>query len=73
MKKFYYAKKASKFLNKHNINIKDSRFVYFLRSEFYTYHKLWFKDYKISLGLILMLTLETLYGGIGFLLGKLER
>jgi hypothetical protein len=70
-KKFYYARKASTYITKHNLKLTDSKFIYFLRPEFYKYYKLWFKNPLVSLGLILMLTLETISGGLGYLYGKI--
>jgi len=69
-KKFYYAKKASTYISKHGMKLTDSKFVYFLRPEFYKYSHLWLKNLIVSFGLILMLTLETFAGGFGFLYGK---
>lgn len=72
-KKFYYAKKASTYISKHNMSIIDSKFIYFLRPEFYSNPKLWLKNPIVSLGLIMMLTLETIFGGCGFLWGKAKK
>lgn len=70
-KKFYYAQKASTYISKHNMKLTDSKFVYFLRPEFYKYTHLWLRNPLESLGLVFMLTLETFAGGFGFLYGKL--
>lgn len=72
-KKFYYAQKASTYITKHKMKLTDSKFIYFLRPEFYTFPKLWFKNIVVSLGLIFMLTLETFAGGLGFLYGSLKK
>lgn len=69
-KKFYYAQKASTYISKHGMKLTDSKFVYFLRPEFYSYSHLWLKNILVSIGLIFMLTLETFAGGFGFLYGK---
>jgi len=71
-KKFYYAQKASTYISKHNMKLTDSKFVYFLRPEFYAYPQLWTKNILVSFGLVFMLTLETLAGGFGFLYGKIK-
>lgn len=71
-KKFYYAQKASTYIKKHNMKITDSKFVYFLRPEFYKYSHLWRKNLAISFGLIFMLTLETFAGAFGFIFGNLK-
>jgi glycosyltransferase involved in cell wall biosynthesis len=72
-KKFYYAQKASTYITKHKMKLTDSKFVYFLRPEFYEYSNLWTKNLLISAGLILMLTLETFAGGLGFIYGKIKQ
>lgn len=70
-KKFYYAQKASTYISKHNKSILDSKFVYFLRPEFYKYLNLWFKNPVVSVGLVTMLALETFVGGLGYIYGKI--
>ena len=72
-KKFYYAQKASTYISKHNMKLTDSKFIYFLRPEFYKYSNLWTKNLLISFGLICMLTLETFGGGLGFIYGKIKQ
>jgi len=72
-KKFYYAQKASTYITKHKMKLTDSKFVYFLRPEFYKYSNLWTKNFLISFGLIFMLTLETFGGGLGFIYGKIKQ
>jgi len=54
------------------MKLTDSKFVYFLRPEFYAYPQLWTKNILVSFGLVFMLTLETLAGGFGFLYGKIK-
>lgn len=71
-KKFYYIDTASLYLEKNNISIFSPKTLYFLRPSFYKNWTEWFKNPIISFGTIIMLTLETLAGGIGFLLTKLK-
>lgn len=71
-KKFYYAQKASTYISKHNMKLTDSKFVYFLRPEFRKFWKLWFDNILISVGLIVLLSLETFAGAAGFLYGKIK-
>ena len=71
-KKFYYAKKAHIYVKKSKLKVTDSKFIYFLRPEFYKYYKLWFKNPVVSIGLVFMLTLEFIAGGFGFVLGKIR-
>ncbi len=72
-KKFYYAKKAHVYVSKRKLKITDSKFIYFLRPEFYKHYKLWFKKPIVSIGLIFMLTCETVAGGLGYIIGKLNK
>jgi glycosyltransferase involved in cell wall biosynthesis len=71
-KKFYYAKKAHVYVKKSKLKVTDSKFIYFLRPEFYNYYRLWFKNPVVSLGLIIMLSLEFVAGGLGFVVGKMK-
>lgn len=71
-KKHYYAKLSHVYLSKNKISPIGSKTVYFLRPTFYKNYKLWFKSPKISLGTIVMLTGETIGGGVGFLQGYLH-
>ena len=72
-KKFYYAQKASVYISKHKMKLTDSKFIYFLRPEFYKYSKLWLKNPLISIGLIFLLTLETIAGTLGYLKSILNK
>jgi glycosyltransferase involved in cell wall biosynthesis len=69
-KKYYYASKAGKFVEKSKGGVFNPRFIYFLRPQFYKHKRLWLKDIKISLSLILLIFLETIAGGLGFIKGK---
>jgi glycosyltransferase involved in cell wall biosynthesis len=68
-KKFYYASKSHSFVKNSDGGVINFRFLYFLRPQFYTHSRLWFKDLGISFGLLILLFLELLFGGIGFLIG----
>jgi glycosyltransferase involved in cell wall biosynthesis len=69
-KKFYYAKKAHRYLKKQNISTLSPKTVYFLRPIFY---KSW-KEYLIHpllfLGMVFLLSGELVMGSLGFFIGK---
>ena len=72
-KKFYYAKLAHRYLKKHKISIISTKTIYFLRPVFYRNWKKLIKHPLLTLGLIIMLTLEQLGGMFGFLYGKMKK
>jgi glycosyltransferase involved in cell wall biosynthesis len=72
-KKFYYASKVTTYVKKRKKSIFDSKFVYFLRPHFYRHYYLWLKNPIVSIGLIFMLTCETFAGGLGYIIGKLNK
>ena len=72
-KKFYYGLHAHQYLVKHKIALVSPRTIYFLRPLFYKnwtkliYHPL------LSLAMTYMLFVETLGGGLGYILGRLRK
>lgn len=71
-KKYYYAKTVSKYLAKQNISPIGPRTIYFLRPAFYKKWPLLLKNPFISLAMILMLTIEMIYGVVGYIKGLLN-
>lgn len=71
-KKFYYAKLAHRYLKKHKISIISTKTIYFLRPVFYKNWKKLIQHPLLTLGLIIMLTLEQLGGILGFIYGKIK-
>lgn len=71
-KKFYYAKLAPRYLKKHHISIFSPKTIYFLRPIFYKKWKKLIQHPILTIGLILMLTLEQIAGALGFLYGKIR-
>jgi len=69
-KKYYYASKANKFVQKSKGGVFNPRFIYFLRPQFYKYNKLWLKDIEVSLYLVTLLCMEIFAGGLGYFVGK---
>src|SRR3989344_572396 len=71
-KKYYYGLSAYKYLKKQNLPILGQTTVYFLRVGFYKrFYKL-FKNPLVSLAMVIMLSAETVGGGLGYLIGRLR-
>lgn len=71
-KKYYYGLSANKYLTNQNLSPFSAKTIYLLRKAFY---KNWLKLIShpvLTLAMFLMLTLETLGGGVGYLLGKFK-
>lgn len=71
-KKYYYALKSSRYLKKNTIPIIGPKTIYFLRPVFY---KHWYKLIShpiLTLGMFLMLTLEQIAGGLGYVKGRIN-
>lgn len=71
-KKFYYAKLAHRYFKKHKISVISTKTIYFLRPVFYKNWKKLVQNPLMTLGLIIMLSLEQIGGAIGFLYGKIR-
>lgn len=69
-KKYYYGLSAHKFLEKQNLPLLGPHTVYFLRSGFYKNWKKLFRNPVISLVMFVMLVVETIGGGLGYLVGR---
>lgn len=67
-KKFYYASNSYRFVKKSNLPVLNSRFVYFLRPQFYHHWRFWFKSLRITFSLFLLLILQSFAAFFGFLL-----
>ena len=72
-KKYYYAQKLSPYLEKHPPFLTAQQAIYFLRPAFYRNWKKLISHPILTLGMFLMLTIESLAGGMGFLKGKFRR
>lgn len=71
-KKFYYGLSADKYLRKQKVAVFSPKTVYFLRPTFYKSWKKLIKHPFFSLFLFLMLFVELLGGGLGFIVGKIR-
>lgn len=72
-KKFCYALPAYKYLSKHNIPVIGSKTIYFLRPIFYKNWKKILTHPILSSGLFLMLLIEQMAGGLGYIYGRLSK
>jgi len=70
-KKFYYAICAYRYLKKHKISLVSSKTIFFLRPVFYKNWKKLLSHPLLSLGMIVMLTLEQVWGMIGYFYGRI--
>lgn len=72
-KKFYYALRADRYLSKQNIRMFSPKTIYFLRPVFYKNLDRIIKNPSLSLGMIIMLSLELVGGGAGYLMGRVRK
>ena len=72
-KKFYYALSLNKYLQKHKINAFSAKTIYFLRPVFYKHWEKLLAHPILTLGMILMFTLELLGGGLGYFVGRFKK
>lgn len=73
MKKFYYGLKAHRYLTKHNISIISAKTVYFMRPIFFKNWQRLIKNPELSSGLVILMFVELLAGGFGYLLGRIRK
>lgn len=72
-KKYYYGMNAHKYLSKHNIPIISPKTIYFLRPLFYKNWTKLLQQPVLSLAMIYMLSIELVGGGLGYLIGRLQK
>lgn len=72
-KKFYYAVSAYRYFEKHHIPIISSKTIYFLRPVFYRNWKKLLFNPLLSLAMIVMLSVELLGGGLGYIVGRIKK
>lgn len=71
-KKYYYALKANRYLRKNKISAFGPKTIYFLRPVFYKNWKILISHPILSIGMFIMLFLEQIAGGLGYIKGKVE-
>ena len=71
-KKFYYALRAYRYLEKHNIPAVGPKTIYFLRPVFIKNWRKLLLHPILTLAMIIMLSAELVGGGLGYLLGRIR-
>jgi len=72
-KKYYYALSSYRYLKKHHISTFSPKTIYFLRPVFYKNWKKLISHPILSLGMFVMLSLQLLGGGLGYLVGRIKK
>ncbi len=72
-KKYYYGLRSYRFVEKHNVAKFSPKMIYFLRPVFYKNWRRFFKNPMLTLGMVVMLSIELIGGGAGYLVGKLRK
>lgn len=72
-KKFYYALRSHRYFSKQKISAISPKTIYFLRPVFYRHFDKILSHPLLSLGMILMFTLELMGGGLGYLVGRMRK
>lgn len=70
-KKYYYALKSNRYLKKNNISIFSPKTIYILRPVFYKNWKILLNNPILTLGMIIMLTMEQISGALGYIIGRI--
>ncbi len=69
-RKYYYGLSVDKYLKKQKMSVINPRTIYFLRPAFYKNWKKLLKHPILSVGTIIMLVVESIGGGWGYIQGK---
>lgn len=72
-KKFYYALRLHRYLEKQKVSVVSSKTIYFLRPVFYKNNKKILLNPILTLGMFIMLSVELFAGGLGYLLGRFKK
>lgn len=72
-KKYYYAQNISNYFSKHKTSVVNQQSVYFLRPAFYRNWKFLIVHPFLLVGMLIMLSAETLAGVLGLLISFLKR
>lgn len=72
-KKFYYAKSAYNYLEKHHISAISPKTIYFLRPIFYKNWRKVLLNPQLSIPMFLMLSAELIGGALGYFYGRIKR
>ncbi len=72
-KKYYYALKSHRYLSKQKISLFSTKTIYFLRPVFYRHFDRILTHPVLSLGMFLMLSIELVGGGLGYITGRIKK
>lgn len=72
-KKYYYGLKAHTYMQKNKVSVFGTKTIYFLRPVFYSQWKKLISHPFMSISMFVMLTIEQLYGGIGYMMGRFHK
>lgn len=72
-KKFYYALRSHRYIQKRDMSIIGSKTIYFLRPVFYRKWKKLISDPVLATAMIIMFIFELGGGGMGYLVGKYKK
>lgn len=71
-RKYYYGLSVHKYLSKQQISLISPVTMYLLRPAFYENWKILLNNPLVSLQMMIMLTIETFGGGLGYLMGRMN-
>lgn len=71
-KKYYYGLRSYHYFQKHGISVIGGKAIYFLRPVFYRNWRKLLSNPLLSLGMFVILTLEQIGGGLGYLVGRVK-
>ncbi|TSC88410.1 MAG: beta-1,3-galactosyltransferase [Microgenomates group bacterium Gr01-1014_16] len=72
-KKYYYGLSSHRYFKKHRLPIVGPKTIYFLRPIFYKNWRRLVSSPALTAGMFIVLTLEQLFGGLGYLVGKIKQ
>ncbi len=72
-KKYYYGLRAHSYISKNKVSLVGAKTIYILRPVFYKQWKKLIASPVLSLAMFLMLTVEQISGGWGFVKGKINK
>lgn len=72
-KKYYYALTSHRYFKKHSLSVVGPKTIYFLRPIFYRNWRRLIQHPLLTLGMIIVLTTEQFFGGVGFVVGVLKK
>ena len=72
-KKYYYGISSHRYFKKHKLSLIGPKTIYFLRPIFYKNWQRLVQNPGLTVGMIVVLTLEQFFGGLGYLVGRITK